>query len=185
MEYGGEILKPWSFGTYFKSCVEQKKMWGGGTAQLNWISDELCRELREAKPGKCCKEGKATARNALPQCPVSAQWEMLSPNEWARATAPQIPKPQKDGRGCHSVTGKKQCTLGSLQHSSPQKKMRKELSPSCSLSFSKDTVKPRLGFLFCIHSPDKCILWHVELGCFTISWRRKSPSTCFYYSEKN
>ena len=149
----------------------------GDTERLSWIHYELWGNWEKLNQ-------RYAAKRAMPQqgtfC-LSAKW--LGPNARLGATAPQMPKLHRDGRDCPSVIGGKKSTSDSLQHSSPQKKCGNN-SPQIALCspveffrFCKDVVQPRLGFSFCICSPARCILWCLELGCFSISWGRKSPST--------
>lgn len=63
---------------------------------------------------KCSSLVGMSSFSSLPLCPVSPQWEMLDPNEWCQSSTPL-------GGIIRVQLGKKTCTLGSLQHSSPKK----------------------------------------------------------------
>lgn len=156
------------FAIYFMSCVGQRKIFCGDTARLCWIPCEFCREL-EKLDQRCCSEGKAKARNALPLCPVSAQWEMLSPNKWLEATAPQMPKLHIPGRDYQSAVGKKNMHLRwfttqfSTEKTGGTRFPQVALCPPEFLSSSEDVVHHALGFLFYIHSSTRGILWCLDL----------------------
>lgn len=100
MDWNVEILKLWNFCHLLHVLWQRNRERYTVGTQQGWAgylvnSAENWEKLNQ----RCCSEGNDKARNALPLCPVSAQWEMLGPNEWLEATAPQMPKLHTAGRG--------------------------------------------------------------------------------------